>query len=1093
MITTSQFLKGNDKMGTLFRSYNWRDSPLGEPENWPLGLKISLSTVLSSGFPMLLLWGEEFHLFYNDAFSLILDQEEAPAAPGHTGRNRLAETLPGLPGLADQVMRTGEGIWIENQLIHIRQKEHTQDTFWNFNYTAIPDENGVTGGVLIMCQESAKTPAERSTEGWFRKLVQQAPMAVGIFSGENLVIEEGNEKLLGIWGWDKSIIGKPVTIAPAMEESEFFQLLRRVHQSGEPLSALDIRESAGAEEEHYYDYVFLPIHDESGVARILALVTDVTAKVKSQKALEASESKFRSLIEQVPVGISVFAGKDMVVELANGPMLGYWGKDESAIGKTLREAMPELDGQPFHDLLADIYENGHTFSSENAPVDIEVNGAVDRYYFNFTYKPLLDDAGKVYAIIDMSLDVTRQMLAQKALEASEATLRTVIAAVPFAMGVLRGRDLVIELPNKAFTELIGKERVIAGLPLAEALKELAGNPILQTIDEVFTSGKMFEGFGIPIELERNGKTVCRNFNLTYIPLFNDHQEVDAVLGIAIDVTERLAIQNQIEESQRQLLALFEQSPVAIAMLRREDLRFTMANPFYGVMAGRKPEDIVGKTLLEALPELHEQGFEQLLKNVIETGKPFSAKEQPALVMHQNELVTIYVDVTYQPQRDLEGTITGAFVVATDVTEQVAARKEIERAESTLRSAVELAELGTYELDFSTGLLDYSDRLKEWFGIPEGEKVFLKAIYHTINKRDLPRVTEAFRKATSAGSEGHYNAEFTITSSHNRRERIVHDQARVFFDENGEPAVMIGTVQDVTAQRQIQLALEQKVQERTEELEASNEEMEATNEELASINEEYMAINEDLNKSNHLLARSNENLQQFAYVASHDLQEPLRKIQAFGDMLQRRYAGQLGDGQDLVIRMQSAASRMSVLIEDLLSFSRISVTPANNDLVPLNTVVEEALGALEYVVQESGAEIRVDALPTVPGDQSQLRQLFQNLLSNALKFRRPGVVPKIEVRYTLVEDGNSPQPEKLLTSEHSYHRIDVVDNGIGFDNRYAERIFQVFQRLHGKVEFAGTGIGLAICEKVVANHSGAITATGRTGKGATFSVFLPNKS
>ncbi|WP_460639631.1 sensor histidine kinase [Larkinella harenae] len=242
-----------------------------------------------------------------------------------------------------------------------------------------------------------------------------------------------------------------------------------------------------------------------------------------------------------------------------------------------------------------------------------------------------------------------------------------------------------------------------------------------------------------------------------------------------------------------------------------------------------------------------------------------------------------------------------------------------------------------------------------------------------------------------------------------------------------------------------------------------------------------------------LKRSNDNLQQFAYVASHDLQEPLRKIQQFGDLLKNSFGEQQITGIAHLERMQLAAGRMSVLIRDLLTFSRIDTLPVAPQWVSLSTVVAQSLTDLELIVEETGAEVEIGRLPTVLGDPVQLGQLFSNLLSNALKFRRQSQVPVITINTRLVGVQELPPSLEVMGGTLTYHLIEVKDNGIGFNEKYTDRIFQVFQRLHSKQEFAGTGIGLAICQKVVANHGGAITAHSSPGDGATFLVFLPVKA
>jgi PAS domain S-box-containing protein len=225
-----------------------------------------------------------------------------------------------------------------------------------------------------------------------------------------------------------------------------------------------------------------------------------------------------------------------------------------------------------------------------------------------------------------------------------------------------------------------------------------------------------------------------------------------------------------------------------------------------------------------------------------------------------------------------------------------------------------------------------------------------------------------------------------------------------------------------------------------------------------------------------LEQSNRELEDFAYVASHDLQEPLRKIQAFGDLLKGRHAAALdAQGGDYIERMQSAAQRMQVLINDLLSFSRVTTKAQPFVRVDLGKVASEVVKDLETRIHETGAHVEIGVMPTIDADPLQMRQLLQNLTSNALKFRREGVPPAVDVRGEIL-DGHC--------------RITVADNGIGFEEKYAERIFTMFERLHARAKYEGTGIGLAICRKIAERHGGEIRAHGRPGEGATFEVTLP---
>jgi signal transduction histidine kinase len=230
-----------------------------------------------------------------------------------------------------------------------------------------------------------------------------------------------------------------------------------------------------------------------------------------------------------------------------------------------------------------------------------------------------------------------------------------------------------------------------------------------------------------------------------------------------------------------------------------------------------------------------------------------------------------------------------------------------------------------------------------------------------------------------------------------------------------------------------------------------------------------------------LLRSNEELESFAFSASHDLQEPLRKVQAFGDRLLLRYEKTLGqEGRDYIRRMQAAVNRMSQLIDDLLLLSRVNTRGKSFESTDLNDVLSGVLSDLEMGINKTGARIVVNKLLKVVADPVQMRQIFQNLIGNALKFRDPNIPPIVKVSAEMIE---SPIDHDGMQGPTC--RIFVEDNGIGFDPRYAERIFKVFQRLHGRGVYEGTGIGLAICSKIAERHGGSLKAYSRPGKGAVF--------
>ncbi len=238
-----------------------------------------------------------------------------------------------------------------------------------------------------------------------------------------------------------------------------------------------------------------------------------------------------------------------------------------------------------------------------------------------------------------------------------------------------------------------------------------------------------------------------------------------------------------------------------------------------------------------------------------------------------------------------------------------------------------------------------------------------------------------------------------------------------------------------------------------------------------------------------LERSNRELQDFAYVASHDLQEPLRKIQAFGSRLSSRYKSSIdARGQQYISSMENASNRMQQLINDLLDFSRVATKARPFTTVDLNKILQGVISDLEVRIEETGANIICSqTLPAVEADPMQMRQVFQNLIGNGLKFKKPDTTPQIEIRWCFVDEMPATDTESKVGPAI---KLSFKDNGIGFDNKYKNKIFQIFQRLHGRQEYTGTGVGLAICRKIAERHGGTIEADGQLGEGATFMIYLP---
>ncbi len=356
-----------------------------------------------------------------------------------------------------------------------------------------------------------------------------------------------------------------------------------------------------------------------------------------------------------------------------------------------------------------------------------------------------------------------------------------------------------------------------------------------------------------------------------------------------------------------------------------------------------------------------------------------------------------------------------------------------------------------------------------------DKLFwTKGMYHLLGYDDMDDVTPTRSLLTDLIMKDEHYLEFEKRLQENQLKEsyrlkyqlkttkgniiTVSEHGRVENDEHGKIIRVVGLTRDISIQEQSMKGLA----------------------EYEKILENKI---EELNKSNL-------ELEEFAYVASHDMQEPLRKISTFGQRLQTNFSDKLGnDGNMFLSRMLGASENMRKLIDNLLEFSKVSRNKQPYEEIDLNRILNEVLDDLDMRIAETDAEISVDPpLPVIEAIPSQMRQLFFNLLQNAIKFRKKDT--KLVIKITNRELNDIERKTYQLTDEHTYFMITVSDNGIGFEQQYAERIFQLFQRLEGKSEYPGTGIGLSICRKIVTNHSGLIFAESEPAKGTLFSIILP---
>ncbi len=744
------------------------------------------------------------------------------------------------------------------------------------------------------------------------------------------------------------------------------------------------------------------------------------------------------------------------------PSLGIDGKHPYILGKPAKEAWAEI----WHIIkpLLDQALSGEAVWREDLLVPFYRNGRIEDIYWTFSYSAVPDETGKTAGVLVICNETTEKIVNTQKLTDSNNRFRNIVYEVPIGITIFRGRELVVEMANRTYLEIVDKnEEDIVGKPFFETFPELR-DAVQHLLLGVLETGVPYYGTEFKVSLKRHGVEEDSYFNFVYHPLRED-AAISGVIVVATEVTEQVRSRYKLAESESKFREMIMKSPIPMTIFRGTDYIIELANSVMFEKIWRKQEhEVIGKKLLDVFPELKEQKYPLLLRKVYESGQVHSEKEAVAYVQGNDGLKKFILDYEYAPLFDENNNVWGMFVTVNDVSEKVEARRIIQESGEKLNVVIEASELGTWELDLRTREGVYSDRYLQILGYNERVTLQHQQLLDHIHPGDLPTRHAALAQALKTGKL-HYEARLIWN------DKSIHwmeARGKVFYDRDGNPEKMLGTIRDITEEKNQKAILEsfaselqKKVTERTVELK----------------------------EKNNALERMNDELQSFAYVSSHDLQEPLRKIQTFASRIKQKE--NLSErGIDYFTRIEKAANQMQVLIQDLLAYSRTGgATDRRFETVDLRHLIEELKNDFEEALREKSGTIETANLREVKIIPLQFRQVMFNLISNSLKFASPERPPVIRIETTNGINADDLRT-KFIPRDESYYRVTVVDNGIGFDPLYKEKIFEVFQRLHAKDEYSGTGVGLAIVKKIVENHRGYIEAVAVPDKGARFDIYLP---
>ena len=810
-----------------------------------------------------------------------------------------------------------------------------------------------------------------------------------------------------------------------------------------------------------------PIFDEDGrVLEILAIGSDITERKRAEEALRGKEATLSVILDAAKESIWLLSPDGFIITANETALLLHGKSVGEVIGKHYAEILRTELAHSRLEHLREAVESGRAVEFED-----QRNGI----FFHHNLYPVLDAEDRVSSVVCFSRDITERKRAEEELRKTEQIYRAIGESIDYGVWVC-APDGKNTYASESFLKLVGitqeqcsdfgwgdvlhpedAERTIA------AWKECVHTEGTWNIEHRFLG---VDGQWHPI-LARG------------VPIRDEAGEIVCWAGINLDISER----KRAEENVAHLAAIVESSDDAI-IGKTLDGEITTWNRAAEEIYGYTAEEVIGQSISLLAPNDSPDEVPAILQR-ISLGE--EVRQYDAL-RRRKDGRNIHVSLTVSAIRDASGKINGASTIARDITE----RKQMEAELRNSRDALELRVLErTADLKKVNDelLIEIQERRRAeeavraserefrlladampqivWITRPDGWNIYfnqqwldytgqtLEESYgHGWNKPfhpdDQQRAWDAWQNATKNGAV--YDLECRL-----RRADGVYRWWLIrgvpVLDERGTVLKWFGTCTDIDERKRMEEALHKSLNE----LEFNVRERTATIARLELVNAE---------------------LQEFAFVASHDLQEPLRKIQTFCDMAQKRCTPVLDStSKEYLDRVVNSASRMRLLLRDLLEFSRVATRPEPFQRIDLVKIAREAADVFEASVKETGCQIEIESIPVIEADESQMLRLFQNLIGNALKFHS-GETPRIRVYGKL-------DRKKIC-------EIFVQDNGIGFDPQFAERIFKPFQRLHPRNEYDGTGMGLAICRKIVERHGGSIRAESEPGKGSTFIIRLPVK-
>jgi PAS domain S-box-containing protein len=611
-------------------------------------------------------------------------------------------------------------------------------------------------------------------------------------------------------------------------------------------------------------------------------------------------------------------------------------------------------------------------------------------------------------------------------------------------------NMVLQFCNQPFKTWFHINREIVG----EKFPLIAGQEMFDQVQRQM--GKVLIGERAHFQISINTQYGLQYLEATLSPHFDLRRRVKGFIFHCSDITEK-------NRTERALKDYFENASICLHWVNADGI-IVWANPAELKLLGYTEQEYIGKHI--STFHANKSAIEEIMSRLLNKQRIMNYDAELVCKDGSIKHVTINSTALWEGEKFMH---TRCFTI--DVTEQKLAAKILRESEERFRQMANLIPLVIWTTDNQGECNFLSSKWQQLTGKPV-EEGLNRSWFNFIHPDDRDNVLMSWTGCFHARKP--FEGKFRFLSASGNY-IIAYVNSGPIYDINEEVTGYIGILQDISAEEQIKYSLEKIVLHRTEDLRKKNADLRQAEKILKQNNEKLEKINNQLSS--------------FAHITSHDLQEPLRKIQMNLDRFFAIEGENFSEkGRDLYERITYSTIQMRTLIEDLLTYAQTNDYEGKLQEVDLNIIIKDTINALEAKIIEKNATIKVGELPVLKVVPFQFHQLFLNLLGNALKFTKAGIEPYIVVQSELVE-GNR-LPNGLSEVARTYYHLSVSDNGIGFAPEQSEQIFEMFYRLHGRAKYEGTGLGLSICKKIVENHKGTIYADGRLNEGAVFHIYLP---